>query len=106
MADRKARALRNAKVPASTRSAARATAQRKRRPVTPGRPSVRKATQSAPRAAKTGRELLTQQRMKKTFFVCFALLFVVFLRVGYLQVVKADHYQQASLDQRLRKQHN
>jgi len=40
--------------------------------------------------------------MKKTFFVCFALLFVVFLRVGYLQVVKADHYQQASLDQRLR----
>ncbi len=102
MADRKARALRNAKVPASTRSTARATAQRKRRPVTPGRPSVRKATQSAPRAAKTGRELLTQQRMKKTFFVCFALLFVVFLRVGYLQVVKADHYQQASLDQRLR----
>jgi len=102
MADRKARALRNAKVPASTRSAARATAQRKRRPVTPGRPSVRKPTQSAPRAAKTGRELLTQQRMKKTFFVCFALLFVVFLRVGYLQVVKADHYQQASLDQRLR----
>ncbi len=102
MADRKARALRNAKVPASTRSAARATAQRKRRPVTPGRPSVRKATKSAPRAAKTGRELLTQQRMKKTFFVCFALLFVVFLRVGYLQVVKADHYQQASLDQRLR----
>lgn len=102
MADRKARALRNAKVPASTRSTARATAQRKRRPVTPGRPSVRKATQSAPRVAKTGRELLTQQRMKKTFFVCFALLFVVFLRVGYLQVVKADHYQQASLDQRLR----
>ena len=102
MADRKARALRNAKVPASTRSTARATAQRKRRPVTPGRPSVRKATQSAPRGAKTGRELLTQQRMKKTFFVCFALLFVVFLRVGYLQVVKADHYQQASLDQRLR----
>jgi cell division protein FtsI (penicillin-binding protein 3) len=40
--------------------------------------------------------------MKKTFFVCFGLLFVVFLRVGYLQVVKADHYQQASLDQRLR----
>jgi len=102
MADRKARALRNAKVPASTRSATRATSQRKRRPVTPGRPSVRKATQSAPRATKTGRELLTQQRMKKTFFVCFALLFVVFLRVGYLQVVKADHYQQASLDQRLR----
>ena len=102
MADRKARALRNAKVPTSTRVAPRATTQRKRRPVTPGRPSVRKTTQSAPRATKTGRELLTQQRMKKTFFVCFALLFVVFLRVGYLQVVKADHYQQASLDQRLR----
>ena len=102
MADRKARALRNAKVPTSTRVVPRATTQRKRRPVTPGRPSVRKTTQSAPRATKTGRELLTQQRMKKTFFVCFALLFVVFLRVGYLQVVKADHYQQASLDQRLR----
>ncbi|NBO55327.1 MAG: penicillin-binding protein 2, partial [Actinobacteria bacterium] len=102
MADRKARALRNAKVPTSARVAPRATTQRKRRPVTPGRPSVRKTTQSAPRATKTGRELLTQQRMKKTFFVCFALLFVVFLRVGYLQVVKAEHYQQASLDQRLR----
>ena len=114
MADRRAAALRRAQGKTSRAtttdrtSATQRSGQSKRRPVTPRRAlsflgtRPAPAVESAPRRKKTGRQMLVQRRMNKTFFVCFGMLFAVFLRVGYLQVVKADHYQQASLDQRMR----
>ena len=119
MADRRAAALRKAQVPRSSQSSrsgytrhaqpnARRRDDAKRRPVTPRsaiaalRSRTVVQTNSAPRRSKSGRELLVQRRMNKTLLVCFLLLTAVFLRVGYLQVVKADHYQKASLDQRMR----